>query len=109
MALAKFTPNPAGIARIPLTPEMRRELEQRGQRMVALAKSYARVGATGADRDSIRYDIELGPKGWEVVVKRGNRTVFYSGFNEFGTVNQQPDAALRRAAEQIGDYTDERR
>jgi hypothetical protein len=108
MDLAKFLPNSIGISRIGHIPEMRREMEQRGERMVLIAKGYATV-RTGADRDSIRYDIELGPTGWEAVVKRGTREIFYSGFNEFGTVHQQPDAALRRAAEQTGDYTDERR
>jgi len=109
MDLAKFLPNAIGISRIGHIPEMLREMQQRGEWMVQTAKGYARVGATGRDRDSIRSDMEVGPEGWEAVVKRGTREIFYSGFNEFGTVHQQPDAALRRAAEQIGDYTDERR
>jgi HK97 gp10 family phage protein len=58
------------------------------------AKQRAPVDS-GALRDSIKGDVEMGPQGYEAKVSAGDRKAFYWGMVEFGTSKKGARPYLR--------------
>ena len=88
-----FVPNPAGIAALTREQHMAASMARIAAELEAEAKGIAPV-ETGAYRDSLRGEVELGEHGWEAHLVTDSP---YWPYLEFGTSDTPMFATLRTA------------
>jgi HK97 gp10 family phage protein len=90
----RFVPNPGMERALASTQDMRIYLKRVAEAGAEEAKQRAPVDS-GALRDSIKGDVEMGPQGYEAKVSAGDRKAFYWGMVEFGTSKKGARPYLR--------------